>query len=386
MAKKKTKPSTNEEEKKRKRTPEIEEKDENKVKENKKGNKKDISEKKEVDSSDDDFSSSSDEEDEIIHSKAFRNKIVAFEYKTKEYPEHSNFIFYKQHQGKIPNRKGEEENNTGNDRMKGHVLFCTNLPVYTEMNELSNLFSKSFDSPIGECFVSHLEVNKQFITPNRIAISSKEDETEQEETNLYLSYKSPFSSYQEKPFLSNGTAHILINKTSSVKKALEKDIHLIKEGSTNKQEIEIKKNNGIGLKRYIKEFTNDKLPSGDKLKEYKKELNTWMVNFDKKDKEREKIIDTLRNVPDEKGWVKVFNRPGRHSEELLTATDLENKKKNKKNKKTGRAPLSVPFYKFQRVEKKKKEFEELRDQFEKDLQILEKMKQQKKFEPIHKEE
>jgi len=303
-------------------------------------------------------SDSSDSEDEMPLTKTkISNKMVAMEYKLKgsSVPQ---YLFYKQHNGALPSSSGNEKKDTKNDRTKGHILFCSNISPFAQDQSLSEMFSKTFDTQVGQCVMSHLEEKHDSIQG-------------------WLEYKNPFSIYKDTPTLKSGTAHILLNKASAVQKALEKESVKAKE-ELNTENLK------FGLERYKEEYKAIQFPSDAKEKQaIKQEITQWMKDFDIKERERMRVIHTLRNKADDKGWTKVFHRGNQGP---IHASELKIKKKHKKTSNKTKHNLDMPFYKFQKVEKKKKAFEELRDQFERDKELIEKMKRQKKFESVNKSE
>ncbi|KAF0975507.1 hypothetical protein FDP41_005501 [Naegleria fowleri] len=325
-------------------------------------NKEDASEKKKEDSviMDEDFDTSSDDsssesEDEMVSVK-MSNKMVALEYRLEGHSEVPLYLFYKQHNGAIPNnKKDENDKNHKNERTKGHVLFCTNPSPFLNEEGLSELFSSNFDSQVGQCVMSHLEEKHGHV-------------------ENWLEFQNPFSMYRDHPRIKSGTAHILLNKASAVQKALEKPIISAK--------VQAKPESKCGLEKYLEEYQTIQFPSDKSERdEAKKELNQYMKEFDIKEKERIQVINVLRNKADDKGWTKVFHRGNSGP---IHASELKPKKKMKKVPQKMKHKLDLPFYKFQKVEKKKKAFEDLREQFERDQALIERMKREKKFETVSK--
>ncbi|EFC36512.1 predicted protein [Naegleria gruberi] len=301
-------------------------------------------------SSSDDDSDSSDDEMVTINPKQYANKIISMEYKLKG-SSNPQYMFYRLHNGQLPSSSSGDKI----DRTRGHVLFCTNPSPFLTENSISELFSKTFDTEIGHVVMSHLEPTL----------------ANQQDNKAWLEYQSPFSMYKDSPQLKSGTYHLMLNKASAVKSALDKP--------TIKTSHQVEPSN-FGIEKYLNDYQQIQFPSGkNERQDIKAELNQYLKEFDIKEKERMRVINTLRGKVDEKGWTKVFHRGNQGP---IHASELKQKKKVKKNNVKIKHQLDLPFYKFQKVEKKKKAFEDLREQFEKDRELIERMKRQKKFESI----
>ncbi|KAE8908497.1 hypothetical protein PF005_g20242 [Phytophthora fragariae] len=99
----------------------------------------------------------------------------------------------------------------------------------------------------------------------------------------------------------------------------------------------------------------------------------YMTSFDEREDEDKRRREELKNQVDDDGFVTVVNAKKRgivQAEEVLAKPAKRQKSKELDN-----------FYKFQTREKKRDQLKTLRERFEEDRQLVEKMKKANKFRP-----
>lgn len=129
-----------------------------------------------------------------------------------------------------------------------------------------------------------------------------------------------------------------------------------------------------------------KLLSRDKLLE---ECNAVMQAFEEAEEAKRLTQGAARSQPDDDGFVTVSysNAVGSKSEleESVTATTPSRRKGNKRTRKKKDAIGSQQlqdFYRFQRKEGRKRSMEDLRKQFQVDLQKVKRLKEEKQYRPF----
>jgi len=238
----------------------------------------------------------------------------------------------------------------------------------------------------------------------------------------------PSSNFHVNKFVSSGTVHIVYDEPESVEAALKIGKQQQKGSSTTTTASMAgsgNKGNSSGLKSYFQDFNSTVILNA--MNE-KIDINTWMKNYDEQVEREEKLIEAIRNQPDDDGWVKVIPQRGKRHLPPMTAQELgehnEEAKKSRKHKIIERIKKLVPMYKHQRIEVQKErtficlyivylftcvtwqawctnfivtydawftflwrflcqqsEFNILRAKFEQDKKKIEKMKEQRKFKP-----
>lgn len=161
------------------------------------------------------------------------------------------------------------------------------------------------------------------------------------------------------------TGFVVYTKTSSVAKALK--LTELEPLSTDEQPT------ATGLVKYIREYNNS-ICDHAKLQ---KEVNTFMIRFDKEEKARE--IKEKKQKEDEEGWT-VVTKKGRNPG-LSRKESVGNKIAEKLHKKAKRKNLKN-FYTFQIRESKMNHIAKLREKFEEDKKKIEAFKKSRKFKPF----
>ena len=85
-------------------------------------------------------------------------------------------------------------------------------------------------------------------------------------------------------------------------------------------------------------------------------------------------LDGIQNETDADGWTVIRRRTRVEDEDVLTAMQLKAKRRREES-------MKKDFYKFQSRENKRDQLRELREQFERDKEKIEKMKRNRKFNP-----
>jgi len=114
----------------------------------------------------------------------------------------------------------------------------------------------------------------------------------------------------------------------------------------------------------------------------RKEVDTHMDEYDKRESEMKKRIESMRNVPDEEGWITIPKKKSKLSASqdikvtpsaISTSVGIiDNKDKIK---------ILNNFYRFQKRENKREALTELRRKFEEDKKRIAKLKENRKFRP-----
>ena len=93
----------------------------------------------------------------------------------------------------------------------------------------------------------------------------------------------------------------------------------------------------------------------------------------------------MKNETDEDGWTVVRRRTRVEEEEMLSAIQLREKKKREEMQKRDFYKcilLQSIMCRFQGRENKRNQLKELREQFERDKLRIQKMKENRKFNPV----
>jgi ribosomal RNA-processing protein 7 len=279
----------------------------------------------------------------------------------------THYIYFKKHTGKLFKKQNftSEENKKEIRKSKGEkeeiddeieqftrerTIFVSNIPFHSTEEDLTKIFSvygKVKDVRIGNTI------------------------TEDEKKIEHLG-KSSFSEIKQDSMLKSTNAHILFEDEASVEKSLNSKVNIdVKSTKTTKNGLESKKFKKFNiLKEYLEIYKSQML---DPKKDFKM-LNNWMKDFDEKVLQEEKLIEIIQNEPDEDGFVKILPKNGKRFQTPLKLQDFTERKKKKD-------VVEIPFYKFQRIEKQMSKMETLRDQFEKDKEKIERLKNHRKFKP-----
>ena len=166
--------------------------------------------------------------------------------------------------------------------------------------------------------------------------------------------------------------YVVFNKNIALKRALN---------LTKKAEpLALKPQTGdhlIGLKA-MKQKYNDSIVDSNELQ---KEINDFMVEYDKRIEEEKLVAKQTDGVPDEEGWIKV----NRYSKRKSLPNDYSNderivEKHNKRRKKSSNELIN--FYSYKQMETKFESLRKLRDKFEDDKKKIALIKAQRKFKPL----
>jgi hypothetical protein len=324
---------------------------------------------------------------------------IAFGTQLSEQCPFSRFIFYKKHYGELKDNSRQftsffnqqlldsssvkkEQDPIVNpiedaslkelikERSKDLTLFMTNVHYNETPEQISQFFKHNFQATTNECLFS------DFYKQQQQALGKGE-----ETIVLNSIIDRPFSDVKTNHFLSSGTVHVVLNETSKMKQALlAPEMNIL---NPKKPFIENSESvsSASGLQRYLNEYKSN-LIAHNQVSSAIQEINKWMINFDRAEKHEEELIEALRNQKDENGWTKVVAPKGKRHLLPLHKDDILQRNANAKRPKKFRDQVVMPFYKYQRAELKKKEVEMLRERFEQDKKLIEKMKQNKQFKPF----
>ncbi|CEG49487.1 rRNA processing protein RRP7 [Plasmopara halstedii] len=234
------------------------------------------------------------------------------------------FIYAKKHEAK----KDKPENVNGSSEsilVPGRTVYLVNLPSIA-----SNMWLRACLEPLG--------------TIQDIIVKSLEQLHEENDNSNDLGNR--------------WTAHVVFKSKESVDKLLQIDVL--------ETPVAIKT---CGLQAYTSKYHQNR--SG--FSEIKEIADRYMASFDEMEMTDLRRREELKNQVDEDGFQVVVNtkKRGFIQSETLTARPA----KKEKNKKVEN------FYRFQTREKKRDQLKTLRERFEEDRQIVEKMKKANKFIP-----
>ncbi|XP_071948005.1 ribosomal RNA-processing protein 7 homolog A-like isoform X2 [Antedon mediterranea] len=163
-------------------------------------------------------------------------------------------------------------------------------------------------------------------------------------------------------------AYVTYEDADSIERLKKKKIKDPKVLSTSKSHI------ATGLEKWCNEYRNER-PDVDLLQ---KEIDEFMLAYDKDNKKKEEKRKKSEEEPDDEGWITVSRKgpkPGvARTEKNQTRTLIKESQKRK------RKELSN-FYTFQMRETKREHIAELRKKFEEDKRKIAEMKVARKFKP-----
>ncbi|KAF1332931.1 Rrna processing protein rrp7, partial [Globisporangium splendens] len=154
------------------------------------------------------------------------------------------------------------------------------------------------------------------------------------------------------------TAHVVFKSKDAVKKVLR-----VKELDTGDNEAPV-----AGLQAYLNKYKANK-PG---LAAVKAIADKYMAKFDADEEEDFRKREELKAQVDDDGFKTVVNTKKRTQ---AAAEDLGRPAKKQKSKEMDN------FYRFQMRERKRDQLKSLRERFEEDRQMVEKLKQANKFKP-----
>eukprot|EP00644_Phytophthora_capsici_P017086 jgi/Phyca11/12117/fgenesh1_pm.PHYCAscaffold_96_\ len=158
--------------------------------------------------------------------------------------------------------------------------------------------------------------------------------------------------------VSNRTAHVVFKTPESLDKMLQVDN--LETPAPGKP---------CGLQGYAAKYRRNR-PGLSVVKEL---ADRYMVSFDEMEEEDKRRREELKNQVDDDGFQTVVNTKKRgivQAEEALAKPAKKQKSKELDN-----------FYRFQTREKKRDQLKTLRERFEEDRQLVEKMKKANRFRP-----
>lgn len=132
---------------------------------------------------------------------------------------------------------------------------------------------------------------------------------------------------------------------------------------------------------YMKGYINEEIlnPAG-----YKQSVSKYMKDYDLRVNKEEQVMEKLRGVPDDEGWIKVFPKKGKKFTSPLTLTDVLNINsqmvETDRDKTRAEYERLVPFYRHQKEEARKEELEFIQKKFEQDKNKILEMKSKRNFE------
>ncbi|OLY81827.1 Ribosomal RNA-processing protein 7 [Smittium mucronatum] len=151
--------------------------------------------------------------------------------------------------------------------------------------------------------------------------------------------------------------------------------------SGNSETQQVSPSDYKGLQRYLFEYRGLRPPQ-DLLST---ELSQYMIKFEKKQYERERLYSAQKNVPDEDGFVTVVHNKHRFKKESSFADPSAHLSSNPyiadKIKKRQDKIHSTSFYRWQQRENNKNAAELLKLKFQQDREKISKLKQSRKFKP-----
>jgi hypothetical protein len=266
------------------------------------------------------------------------------------------YLYYKRYRGVLPIQKEDGSNETQElmkKRARETTLQVFNLPADVD----ENLISQFFESRFGKVD-----------TVTRISL---EKETK---SKCYM-LKDPFADAPREYKDTLTSAFVTFNETKSLLASLIAP-ELATRGELKRQDLHIEAVSGL------QQYANAHSTGVKDVKAAQSRLNALIREYDKKVKRDIQLVDALRNRPDEDGWIKVVAPKGRKYKGLLTESDMKKRRdaisKKKVPTKT-RLQEEMPFYKFQRIAKQKHSVQTLRDKFEEDKKLIERMKKENKF-------
>ncbi|CAH1795248.1 unnamed protein product [Owenia fusiformis] len=129
-----------------------------------------------------------------------------------------------------------------------------------------------------------------------------------------------------------------------------------------------------GMKKWCQEYKDRTMD----IPGLQKEIDLYMEEFDRKQKEEEERLQSQEGVPDEDGWVTV-TKFGKNKG--IPRTEVQEKRITDKERKKRKDKELLNFYSFQMRESKREHLATLRQKFEEDKQRIAMMKASRKFKP-----
>eukprot|EP01126_Amoeba_proteus_P002947 TRINITY_DN10960_c0_g1_i3.p1 TRINITY_DN10960_c0_g1~~TRINITY_DN10960_c0_g1_i3.p1 ORF type:complete len:333 (-),score=105.81 TRINITY_DN10960_c0_g1_i3:237-1235(-) len=256
-----------------------------------------------------------------------------------------------------------------------HVLIVTNLAVDTVEDDVASIFSiegsPAVSVKLGTFEKSEKTKNVRDIFTSRGVPSYQQSQIQEEKKRRELERRE--MGHHLKSY-GAGFAKLVFRDSETIQEFLQEVKYKDFEGK-----IETPKKRG--LDKWLSDHV-DKMKKNSQ--ELQIEIDKYMNEFDRRELEYKTKIESLASVPDDDGWITV-TKGGKNSslsghKVRPTAMNqmelLEMKAKQKKKKEFN------DFYKFQRLEEKKRNLETLKERFEQDKKRVEKMRQNRKFRPI----
>lgn len=129
-----------------------------------------------------------------------------------------------------------------------------------------------------------------------------------------------------------------------------------------------------GLAKWCSEYAANR-PNPQKLQ---KEVDNFMLNYDKEKKKEEEEAKEKEGVADEDGWITVTKKT---KKKVVQRTEQKQEWLKAKEAKKAKQREHVNFYAFQMKQSKRDYIADLRRKFEEDKQKIAAMKAARRFKP-----
>jgi len=234
------------------------------------------------------------------------------------------YIYFKQHNGKVEDPSEAEK-----------TLFATNFTY------------DSTDDDVKQIFEQFGEVQKVYFSC--FTHPDSEEETIFNKAEL-----------EKKHFPAAGFARVVFRDANSLKQALNASL----------DEVQDVWENGRlrGMDKWLEEYRNKQI---DPI-QLRKQVDMYMAEYDKRESDKKKRLESMRNMPDEEGWITIPKKKSKLSTQQIQVTPsaasaavgiVDNKDK-----------ILNDFYRFQKHENKREALAELRRKFEEDKKRIAKLK------------
>lgn len=212
---------------------------------------------------------------------------------------------------------------------------------------------------------------------------------------------SPFSDVRTLPFHTCGTLHVTFDTLDALHAAVKRN------PMQERKKRSAERCSPIGLDHYRSEFASSIVRRG-RLDSEMKRINRWMKRHDKTVEREESLIDALRNRPDKDGWTKVIAPRGKRHLPPMTEEDMMERREQHLMKHgsssanrhlrlkqqaeqaleqsdgmdgagDGKGQKQFVIYRFQRAEQQRERYSLLQEKFERDKEIIDRMRKQRLF-------